>query len=61
MTLTSGFVLFAVAVAMLFFARPADGVSASFLKVWIVGQIYAMTAIVAGVMGVTMILSGWPL
>lgn len=60
MTLTSGIVLLAGAVAMLFFGRPSDGVSAPFLKVWVVGQIYAMAAMVAGVMGVTMILSGWP-
>ena len=39
MNFTGGLVLIAVAIAMVVLARPADGESAPFLKVWIVGQI----------------------
>lgn len=45
---------------MLVIARPADGESAPFLKVWIVGQVYALAAMVSGVIGVTIIISTWP-
>ncbi|HET7850845.1 MAG TPA: hypothetical protein VFL51_17480 [Pseudolabrys sp.] len=60
MTLMAGILLFVFAVAMLLVARPADGESASFLKVWFIGQIYAMVTLVLGVTGVTMIISDWP-
>jgi len=53
MNLTGGVVLIAIAVGMLFLARPKDGVSAHFLKgPWIVGQTYVMIAMVVGVIGV---------
>jgi hypothetical protein len=45
---------------MIVIARPKDGVSAPFLKVWIVGQIYALAAMVSAVIGVTIIISTWP-
>jgi hypothetical protein len=52
MNITYGIALICVAVAMLWFAIPTDGVSARFLKShWIVGQLYVMTAMVIIVMG----------
>lgn len=52
MNITYGIALICVAVAMLWFAIPTDGVSARFLKShWIVGQLYVMTAMVLFVMG----------
>ncbi len=60
MAATGGFILFACAVAVLLVARPADGESAPFLKVWFVGQIYAMLSMVLGVTGVRLIISDWP-
>ncbi|HEV7514513.1 MAG TPA: hypothetical protein VGO27_22660 [Candidatus Acidoferrum sp.] len=52
MNITYGIALICVAVAMLWFAIPTDGVSARFLKShWIVGQLYVMTAMVIFVMG----------
>jgi len=33
--------------------------SAKFLKVWIVGQIYALVAMVSAVLGVTIIIATW--
>jgi hypothetical protein len=56
MNFTGGIVLIAVAIAMIIVARPADGESAPFLKVWVVGQIYALAAMVSAVTGVTMVI-----
>jgi zinc transporter ZupT len=60
MNFTAGLVLLAVTVAMIVVARPADGVSAPFLRVWIVGQIYALAAMVSAVIGVTILIIAWP-
>jgi len=60
MNFTAGLILIAVTVAMIVLGRPADGESAPFLKVWIVGQIYALTAMVSGVIGVTVAIIAWP-
>jgi len=45
-------VLIAITIAMVVVARPKDGVSAPFLKVWVVGRAYALNAIVSAVIGV---------
>ena len=47
MNFTAGLILIAVTIAMIVVARPADGVAAPFLKVWIVGQVYALIAMVS--------------
>ena len=60
MNFTAGLVLIAITVAMLVIARPKHGEAAPFLKVWIVGQVYALTAMVSTVVGVTIIISTWP-
>jgi hypothetical protein len=60
MNFTAGLVLLAVTVAMIVVARPADGESAPFLKVWVVGQLYALVAMVSAVMGVTILITTWP-
>ncbi len=60
MNFTGGLILIAVTVAMLVIARPADGESAPFLRVWIVGQIYALAAMVSAVLGVTIVIVNWP-
>jgi hypothetical protein len=56
-----GLAMIAVTVAMLVVARPADGESAKFLKVWFVGQLYALTAMVIAVVGVTLVITSWRL
>jgi len=62
MNLTFGVVLIAIAIAMIMLARPRDGVSARFLKgPWIVGQLYVMTAMISGVIGVAFIIVNWPI
>ena len=60
MNFTIGLIMIAVAVAMVVLARPADGESAPFLKVWIVGQIYALIAMVSVVTGVTIVIITFP-
>jgi hypothetical protein len=62
MNLTGGVVLIAIAVAMVFLARPKDGVSARFLKgPWIVGQVYTMIIMICAVIGVSAIIVNWPI
>jgi hypothetical protein len=59
MDFTVGLILIGVTFAMVILARPADGESAPFLKNWIVGQLYALTAMVSAVIGVTIVISTW--
>jgi hypothetical protein len=57
MNFAYGIGLICVAVAMIWFARPAGGVALPlFQKVWIIGQLYLLTAMVLFVMGGTAIL-----
>jgi hypothetical protein len=52
MNITYGIGSICVAVAMLYFGRPADGVSLPwFKKAWIIGQVYVMVAMVLFIMG----------
>jgi hypothetical protein len=53
-------VLIAVTIAMLLAARPRDGEPAPFLKIWVVGQVYALAAMVSAVMGVTIMIVNRP-
>jgi len=61
MNFTIGLILIAIAIAMVVMVRPADGGSAPFLKVWIVGQIYALTAMVSAVMGIAILIINRPI
>jgi hypothetical protein len=60
MTFAAGLTLIAVTIAMILIARPKDGVAAPFLTVWAVGQAYALGAMAAAVVGITLVISGWP-
>ncbi|MEP7030804.1 MAG: hypothetical protein ABI830_07710 [Pseudolabrys sp.] len=60
MNFTVGLILVAVTIGMIVIARPTDGESASFLKNWMVGQMYALTAMVSAVIGVTIMISTRP-
>jgi hypothetical protein len=55
-----GLGLIAFAAALILVARPRDGASASLLKVWIVGQFYALTAMLGAVTGISLIISNLP-
>jgi hypothetical protein len=58
MNIVYGIVLICIAVAMLWLARPADGVSLPwFKKAWIIGQVYVMAAMVLFIMGGAAIIS----
>ena len=60
MTFWAGPALIVLTIAMILVARPKGDAPAPFLKVWIVGQIYALTAMVSSVMGVTIVITRWP-
>jgi hypothetical protein len=45
---------------MLVLARALHVELARFLKIWIVRQAYAMTAMVSAVLGLTIIIATWP-
>jgi hypothetical protein len=60
MNFSGGLAFIAVAVAMVVLGRPANGESAPFLKVWIVGQLYALTAMVIAVTGITIAIISRP-
>lgn len=60
MSFTAGLVLIAVTIAMIVMGRPTDGESAPFLRVWIVGQLYALAAMASAVLGVTIMIITWP-
>lgn len=60
MTFWIGLILVAVTVGMVTMARPADGVAAPFLKVWLVAQAYILTALASMVVGVSIMISNRP-
>jgi hypothetical protein len=60
MSFVLGLLLTAVTGAMVVVGRPADGISAPFLKNWFVGQLYALAAMVSAVIGVAILISAWP-
>jgi hypothetical protein len=60
MNLTGGIILCAAAVAMLFFGRARGGEPLRIFRVWIVGQLYVMTAMSVGVFGTAVVIINWP-
>jgi hypothetical protein len=60
MNATFGLSLIAFTAAMIVVARPSDGISAPFLRIWIVGQIYTLIALVSAVMGVSLLIISLP-
>jgi hypothetical protein len=59
MGLSEGAILIAVAVVMIFLGRP-KGPIAPFLQVYIVGQLYVMSAMVLGVIGAAFLIINRP-
>jgi hypothetical protein len=56
-----GVALIALAVGMILVGRPAKGMdSATFLRVWIVGQAYIVATIICLVVGTTLIIQSLP-
>jgi hypothetical protein len=56
-----GVALIIIAVGMIFLARPRDGVSAPYLRIYIVGQLYILTALIGMVMGTALMIVNWPI
>jgi hypothetical protein len=60
MNFIGGVILVAVGVVMIFFGRARGGEQLPIFRVWIVGQLYLMTAMTLGVFGVAAIIVNWP-
>jgi hypothetical protein len=60
MSFTLGILLIAVTIGMVLIARPVAGEPVRFLKVWFVGQIYVLGAMVSALAGVTVMINTWP-
>ena len=56
MSLMAGIVLIAASIVALVLSRPRGGVALPFLRVWIVGQIYAMAIMIVGLVGLALII-----
>jgi hypothetical protein len=56
MSVMAGIVLIAASIIALVLSRPRGGVALPFLRVWIVGQLYAMTIMIVGLVGVALII-----
>jgi hypothetical protein len=57
MSVVAGIVLIAASIVALVLSRPRGGVALPFLRgVWIVGQIYALTIMLVGLVGVALII-----
>ncbi len=61
LNLLYGVGLIAVMCLMVFIARPAKGQdSVPWLRVYIVGQVYLLTAMICGVVGITILIQSFP-
>jgi hypothetical protein len=60
MNFTGGLILVAAGLVMVFFGRARGSEPLRIFRVWIVGQLYVMTAMVLGVFGVAAIIVNWP-
>jgi hypothetical protein len=60
MTLSGAIIMLAVGIVMIFFGRARRGEPLAILQVFIVGQLYLMTAMSLGVFGVAGIIVNWP-
>ena len=59
MNFTGGIILLAAGITMLYFGRARGGEQLPIFRVWIVGQIYVMTAMTLGVFGVSALIVNW--
>ncbi len=59
MGFTQGVILVAISIFLIFLGRPKGPVS-RYLQVYIVGQIYLMSAMTMGVVGAAFVISQWP-
>jgi len=55
-----GIALVMLTVSMVLLGRPADGVAAPFLRVWLVGQAYLLGAMMSALTGIIIMITAWP-
>jgi len=60
MNFTGGIILLAIGVVMIFFGKARGGEPLPIFRVFVVGQLYAMTAMTLGVFGIAAIIVNWP-
>jgi hypothetical protein len=60
MNFTGGIILLAAGIAMLYFGRARGGEPLRIFRVWIVGQIYVMTAMTLGILSFAALIVNWP-
>lgn len=61
MQIVVGLILIIVCAGMVVVARPPAGSdSAHWLKSWPIGQTYVLASLITGIVGVGLILNGWP-
>ena len=60
MDFTASILLLAVGIVMVFIGKARGGEPLAIFRVFIVGQLYLMSAMVAGVFGVAGIIVNWP-
>jgi len=60
MNFTGGLILIAVALIMIFIGRARGGEPLRIFRVFVVGQLYLMTAMSLGVFGVAALIVNWP-
>jgi hypothetical protein len=60
MNLIGGIILLAIGVVMIFFGRARGLEPLHIFRVWIVGQVYLLIAMTAGIFGIAAIIVNWP-
>ena len=60
MNLIGGIILLAIGVVMIFFGRARELEPLHIFRVWIVGQVYLLIAMTAGIFGIAAIIVNWP-
>jgi hypothetical protein len=60
MNLTSSTIMLLIGIAMIFFGKARHGEALSIFRVFVVGQLYIMTAMAMSIFGVAGIIVSWP-
>lgn len=60
MNLTGSTIMLLIGIAMIFFGKARRGEALAIFRIFIVGQLYIMTAMTMGVFGTAGIIMNWP-
>jgi hypothetical protein len=61
MNFTGGLILIVVSLIMIFIGKARRGEPLHIFRVYIVGQLYLMTAMTLGVFGIAALIGNWPI